>query len=422
MRHNRMVRQIAAVLIGFAVAGGVLFIPTRGIAQSTIRVYVDGQLVNFDVPPNVIQGRVLVPLRGVFEKLGATVDYDGRTQHIVAVRAEQRVELTLGSRQARINGKPELLDVPAFTIGDRTMVPLRFVSESLGASVQWVEASRVILIGSSGGVPAQPPAAQTPPPPQPQPQGQTISGRLMAVSTGDNPRIVVRSNDKDQTIAVLPETAIYRFNAQTNAGGSAPLGSLRRGDQVSAVVNAQNQATKITATYRVSPGGRIASVNSANRTVTLTNGQTFVVLNDAEITLNGSPADWSALQNGRGARFLVVEGTNQAYAVRVATSAQAPPENIAVPRIASPANGQTIGHTFMVEGTAQPGAVLIVRAQPRLLGETKQVQTTANSDGRWSVNMNVTSLPLVTSPYVISAVEIVNGVLSDPTSIEVNIR
>ncbi len=244
----------------------------------------------------------------------------------------------------------------------------------------------------------------------------------MAVTTGDSPRIVVRSNDHDQTIAVLPDTAIYRFNAQTNAGGSAPLGSLRRGDNVAVVVNAQNQATKITATYRVSAGGRIASVNSANRTVTLTTGQTFVVLNDAEITLNGAPADWSALQNGRGARFLVVEGTNQAYAVRVATSAEAPPANIAMPRITSPANGQTIGNTFAVEGTAQPGALVVVKAQPRLLGDTKQVQTTVNSDGRWSAKMNVASLPFVTFPYVISAVEIVNGMQSDATSIEVNIR
>ncbi len=420
MRQNWQVRQVAAVLIGFAVAGGLLFIPTQGTAQSPIRVYVDGQLVNFDVPPNVIQGRVLVPLRGVFERLGATVDYDGHTQHIVAVRGEQTVELTLGSRQARVNGKPSLLDVPAFTIGDRTMVPLRFISESLGASVQWVEASRVILIGASGGVPAQPPAAQ--PQPQPQPQEQTISGRLLAVTTGDTPRVVVRSNDHDQTIGVRPDTAIYRFNADTNAGGSAPLGSLRRGDNVAVVVNAQNQATKITATYRVSPGGRIASVNAANRTVTLANGQTFVVLNDAEITLNGAPADWSALQNGRAARFLVVEGTNQAYAVRVSSSAQAPPASVAVPRIASPANGQTVGSTFTVEGTAQPGAILLVKAQPRLLGDTKQVQTTVNSDGRWSVKMNVASLPFVTFPYVISAVEIVNGAQSDPASIEINVH
>jgi len=420
MRQNQQVRQIAAALIGLAVAGGILFMTTQSTAQSAIRVYVDGQIVNFDVPPNVIQGRVLVPLRGVFERLGATVDYDAKTQHIVAVRGDQTVELTLGSRQARLNGKPALLDVAAFTIGDRTMVPLRFISESLGASVQWVEASRVILIGSSGGVPAQPPAGQAPPPAQP--QGQTVSGQLMAVSTGDNPRVVVRSNDHDQTISVLPDTAIYRFNAQTNAGGSAPLGSLRRGDSVTVVTNAQNQATKITATYRVNPGGRIASVNSSNRTVTLTNGQTFVVLNDAEITLNGAPADWSALQNGRGARFLVVEGTNQAYAVRISTSAQAPAASITAPRIASPANGQTVGNTFTVEGTAQPGAVLVVKAQPRLLGDTKQVQTTVNSNGRWSVNMNVASLPFVTFPYVISAVEIVNGTQSDPTSIEVNVH
>ncbi len=163
MRQNRKIRQgqIVAVLIGLAVAAGVLFVPAQGTAQAPIRVYVDGQLVNFDVPPNVIQGRVLVPLRGVFERLGATVDYDGKTQHIVAVRGEQMVELTLGSRQARVNEKSMLLDVPAFTIGDRTMVPLRFISESLGASVQWVEASRVILIGASGGVPAQPPGAST---------------------------------------------------------------------------------------------------------------------------------------------------------------------------------------------------------------------------------------------------------------------
>jgi hypothetical protein len=419
MRQNRQLRQLAAVLIGFAVAGGVVFIPIQGTAQAPIRVYVDGQLVNFDVPPNVIQGRVLVPLRGVFERLGARVDYDGRTQHIVAVRGEQTVELTLGSRQARVNDKPSLLDVPAFTIGDRTMVPLRFVSESLGSSVQWVEASRVILIGSSGAAPAQPPAGQVPPA---QPQGQSISGRLVAVTTGDTPRIVVRSNDHDQTIGVLPDTAIYRVNAETNAGGSAPLGSLRRGDNVVVVVNAQNQATKITASYRVSPGGRIASVNSANRTVTLASGQTFVVLNDAEITLNGAPADWSALQNGRAARFLLVEGTNQAYAVRVSSSAQAPPTSVAVPLIASPANGQTVGNSFTVTGTAQPGALLLVKAQPRLLGDTKQVQTTVNSNGRWSVTMNVASLPFVTFPYVISAVEIVNGAQSDPASIEVNVH
>ena len=97
----------------------------RASAQAAIQVYVDGQAVNFDVPPTVIQGRVLVPLRGIFERLGATVDYDARTQHIVAVRGPQTVELTIGSRQARVNETAKLLDVSAFTIAGRTLVPLR---------------------------------------------------------------------------------------------------------------------------------------------------------------------------------------------------------------------------------------------------------------------------------------------------------
>ena len=412
-----------AVLVTLLVFLGSTSVVHLAFGQSAIRVYVDGQPTNFDVPPTVIQGRVLVPLRGVFERLGATVDYDTRTQHIVAVHDTQTVELTIGSRQARVNNQPSLLDVPAFTIGGRTMVPLRFISESLGASVQWVDASRIILIGSTGGSP--PPPVQgtqgaTPPPAQ----GQTITGSLMAVTTGQNPRIVVRSGGQDTTFAVIPDTAIFRYNAQTNAGGSAPLGALRKGDQVTVLVNDQNQATKITANYRVVSGGQIAGMNPQTRTITLTNGQTFVAQSDAEITLNGQPADWGALQVGRTARFQVVAGTNQAYVVRVASStAQTPPPaNVTVPHITSPAGGTTLGSSFSVQGTAQPGALVMVKAQPRLLGQATQGQTTADSGGNWAVNLNVSAIPFVTFPYVVSAVAIMNGVQSDPTSIELSVR
>jgi Copper amine oxidase N-terminal domain len=415
-----MLRRVAALLVGLAV-GFVLIVPSAALGQQApIRVYVDGQQVPFDVPPSMIQGRVLVPLRGIFERLGATVDFDPQSQHIMAVRGPQTVELTIGSRQAHVNSNPILLDVPAFAIAGRTMVPLRFVSESLGANVQWVEASQTILIGSTGASPPPPPPGQVPPSP-----GQTLSGRLMSVSAGNNPQVVVRdSNGQDHTIAVVPETAIFRYNAQTNAGGSAPLGSLQSGDRVTVDLNGQNQASKITAQYRVAASGQIASVNGGNRTVTLTNGQTFTVLRDARITLNGQGADFGALQNGRRARFLVVEGTNQAYEVNVAdTSAQAPAVTVvSAPSIAAPGNGATVGSTFAVQGSAQSGAVVIVRAQPRLLGNTIQQQTVADRAGRWKVDMNVSSIPFVTFPYVISAVEIVNGVQSDAASLEVNVR
>ena len=409
MDRKRALWVILMLAVAIAVAAPV---PTG--AQGMIRVFIDGRLVNFDVPPTIIQGRVLVPLRGIFEQLGATVDYDARTQHIVAIRGGQTVELTVGSRQARVNNTSSLLDVPAFTINGRTMVPLRFISESLGAGVQWVAANSTILISSTGGTPtaATPPVAAS---------GE-VTGRLMAVSTGQNPQVVVRANGQDYTYAVTPQTSIFRFNAETNAGGSAPLGALHAGDRV--VVDANgNQATKITASYRVIPAGRIASVNTGNRTVTLANGNAYVVLPDAVITLNGQASDFSALQNGRVARFSVIQGTNQAYEVVVTTPSSAQvPTTMTVPTITSPANGTTVGRSITVQGKAQPGARVVVTAQPRLLGQVVRVSTTADANGNWQVSMNLQSFPLVQFPYVISAVQIVNGAQSDAASVEVNVQ
>ena len=405
-----------AVCIALALVAALsIAAPIPSGAQGMIRVFIDGRPVNFDVPPQTVQGRVLVPLRGIFEQLGANVDYNAASQHILAVRGGQTVELTVGSRQAVVNNSPTLLDVPAFTINGRTMVPLRFISEALGAGVQWVAANSTILISSSGGAPtaAAPPVVAS---------GQ-VTGRLMAVTTGQNPQIVVRANGQDSTYVVTPGTAIYRYNADTNAGGSAALGALRTGDRV--VVDATgNQATKITASYRLSPAGRIASVNGSNRTVTLASGTTYVVLPDAQITLNGQPADFNAIQNGRAARFYVVQGTNQAYQVAVTTPQTAAPVPTALtaPTITSPGNGSRVGTSITVQGQAQPGALVVVTAQPRLLGQAVRVTTTAGANGTWQVAMNLSGIPIVATPYVISAAQIVNGAQSDATSIEVNVQ
>src|SRR5438105_1593006 len=281
MRRTSILSVLLVIVAGIALAT-----PQVAPAQQAISVYVDGRLVNFDVPPTSVQGRVLVPLRGVFEQLGATVDYDARSQHIVAVREGQTVELTIGSRQARVGGAPRLLDVPAFTINGRTMVPLRFIGEALGANVQWIEASQTILIGTTGAAQAPPPPS-TPPVSTPPVLTTEIAGRLMAVTTGENSRIVIRHNSQDSTIIVTPATGISRFNVETNAGGSAALGMLQKGDQATATVNQKDEATKLVATYRMPPAAKIASVNKDTRTVTVSDGHTYAVMSDADITLNG---------------------------------------------------------------------------------------------------------------------------------------
>src|SRR5438105_2188742 len=81
--------------------------------MAQIRVSVDGQYVNFeDQQPVQRAGRVLVPLRGVFEEMGATVTWNPETRTVFARRGNQRVRLHIGSSLATVNGSETTLDVP----------------------------------------------------------------------------------------------------------------------------------------------------------------------------------------------------------------------------------------------------------------------------------------------------------------------
>ena len=142
-RHNNFKKGLRKL----ALAGGALFAAaTMASAQPNIGTELNGQRIYFDQPPVMQEGRVLVPLRGIFENLGADVLYTPATKTIKATGDGNTVELTLGERQAFINGRQVYLDVPAGTIGGRTMVPLRFVSEAMGADVKWQSASRTVAI------------------------------------------------------------------------------------------------------------------------------------------------------------------------------------------------------------------------------------------------------------------------------------
>lgn len=117
-----------------------------------IKVQVDGQPVYFaHTQPQYINGRVLVPLRGVFEQMGATVSWDPQTRMVVANKGGSDVELRIGDRVALVNGSNMNLDVPAMIVGGSTMVPIRFVSEALGAQVGWLEADHLVSITTAAG-------------------------------------------------------------------------------------------------------------------------------------------------------------------------------------------------------------------------------------------------------------------------------
>lgn len=150
-------------VVGAAALAALALPATMTQAQQSINVTVDGDVVAFGGQRPVEQfGTVLVPLRGVFEKLGATVAYDGNTKTILAVRGETNVSLRLGSRDAEVDGVTRTLSVPAQAINGTTLVPLRFVSEALGAQVNWQAASRTVIVSTNGATETTAPPPTTP--------------------------------------------------------------------------------------------------------------------------------------------------------------------------------------------------------------------------------------------------------------------
>lgn len=111
-----------------------------------ITVLIDNQEVSFDQPPIIEDGRTLVPLRIIFEKLGATVDWDPETRTAIAVRGDITVTLQIDSNEMLVNGQTKILDVPAKLINDRTLAPARAVSEAFGGTVGWDAESRTVII------------------------------------------------------------------------------------------------------------------------------------------------------------------------------------------------------------------------------------------------------------------------------------
>jgi hypothetical protein len=151
-------KTLAAILLTLSFAA----VPAVAPAQS-VTVIVNGQPMQFPQPPIERAGRVFVPLRGIFEQLGASVVYSNG--QINATGRGRTVSLVIGSTHATVDGQPQLLDVAPFIVGATTFVPLRFISQALGAAVDWNNATSTVTI--TGAPPVAPPPRPVPPPVRP---------------------------------------------------------------------------------------------------------------------------------------------------------------------------------------------------------------------------------------------------------------
>lgn len=107
---------------------------------------INGDIVKMDVAPMILKGSTMVPLRSLGDFLGAKVDYEPKEQKITFTLFGKVIELVIGRKTAKVNGEPVQLSVPPTIISGRTLVPLRFVSENLGAKVDYEAKSRTITI------------------------------------------------------------------------------------------------------------------------------------------------------------------------------------------------------------------------------------------------------------------------------------
>ena len=104
---------------------------------SDIRVQLDGSYVDLEPAPIIVDGRTLLPARAIVEMLGGEIDWDNDLRQVHINHDGIHVLLTIDNPVAYVNGQPQELDVPPQIINDRTLVPLRFVAESLGVDVDF---------------------------------------------------------------------------------------------------------------------------------------------------------------------------------------------------------------------------------------------------------------------------------------------
>ena len=116
------------------------------MAENNIKVRLGDELIKFDVQPQLINNRTMVPLRAIFEALGATVDWNGDTQTIISTKEDTTISLTINDPTMYVDGKPVKLDSPACLVNGRTLVPVRAISEAFNLKVDWDNSTKTVLI------------------------------------------------------------------------------------------------------------------------------------------------------------------------------------------------------------------------------------------------------------------------------------
>ncbi|HWT04561.1 MAG TPA: copper amine oxidase N-terminal domain-containing protein [Xanthomonadales bacterium] len=373
---RRLSALAAASLLSAAVA-----IPA--FAAGPVSVTVNGNPANLNPPPTERAGRVFVPLRGVFEQLGASVVYQSGV--INATGRGHSISLKIGSQQATVDGQQQNVDVAPFIIGASTYVPLRFVSQALGATVNYDGSNRVVAINTNGA------AANVP-------ANQTITPVPAANNQGGGGAITLVNEQPARGSDVTTRRPTI---GATFAGGTADPNSVR----------VTLDTTDITNDSTRSPRG-ILFVPSGP----LTPGPHRVRVTGTDS--NGNPFNRS---------WAFTTGTSTATAGQIVN--------------VRPANGTTVGQSFIVSGRTTPGARVTIQvgtsnARANTVGgligailgaggnqsNTASGTVVADANGRFSQQVNINAPSGTQLVLTITATDPQTGASGTPVQETLNIQ
>ena len=131
-----MKKKIISVICMISILSGI-GLASISAKNDGITVVYDGKEISFDVEPEIINNRVMVPMRAVFEAFGAKVKWSNAEKKVTAKKKSKTVEMTIGSTEMTKNDETYEFDTAPVIIDGRTLVPIRAIGEMLGVDVEW---------------------------------------------------------------------------------------------------------------------------------------------------------------------------------------------------------------------------------------------------------------------------------------------
>ncbi len=379
--------------------------PSAG-ASAPVSVLVDGRPVDFgNSPPQSINGRLLVPLRAIFEALGANVDFSNGI--VRAQRGSTQLQLQLGSQDAIVNGQHQTLDVPAQAVFGRTFVPLRFVGEALGAGVAFNTATQTVSISSPAGGQSGPGNGTGPGTPPTDPiynvpgTGQTITGTLLRLDAGNPASLSLLVDGQIRNFQINPAALVLRQLSIASAAGAPPVRQPPRPTTLASLIPNETLRISLDANGRVSQLTAQATVIVARVQFGAGNNIILDDANDTSLTLGpnlsytdptGRPADNVNLNAGANVALFIspqgrtiyrVSSDPRDYSIQTTNGPTDP-----LPGNLPPTNAPTIG-------AVQTDATGPLRAGSQL---TVTVRGTPNQQLTMSLGPRIQNVPVVENP------------------------